>query len=325
MTTGTKQGSTVGKEGRDGKEVWRRLETCHGFCAAVANTFPVNPKESSPSHKGANAWMLVALAYTGLEQGLKAAAIASGRAEEIVRKTNHDLLATWRMVPQECQDEGERYYREWVTAMTLLAEKSELPETAREFIEHIGKGYESAKPGQGYISWRYWPSEPKNEGEMPTLHDGPMLEIWLGIVDWINKVKDRDEGIVRGSFNHSIAERCREAWYDAAETYEAESEAGGTAPWWNEGPPRAFEAGAVLWHCAAGREIPAKWSRMQREGYAAWARAMREYADKGPGEESILTPYDNPHIEAVKAWIRICQEAKVMWDEGKRKWALADG
>lgn len=73
----TKKTRTRNDERR--KVVQRRLKVCLGFCAIAASTFPMNPHEIDPTHRGSHAWMLMMVAYPGLEQALKQTAIIGGK------------------------------------------------------------------------------------------------------------------------------------------------------------------------------------------------------------------------------------------------------
>ena len=288
------------------RKVLRRLETAHGFCCWVANTMPTNPGEGCRTHQTANLWVSVVSTYIGLEQAMKRAALVGGGE----RRATHDLTVLWKILPRECQEQCEWYYGEWISAMTAGCEGNALPVRAEGFIQNIGRGYEK---------WRYWLNEPEEDEKIPSLHEWPILEIWLAICDWLSsKVDEPEMRLARGPLSKSIDNAIDEAWGEMTDDLEKE-EAGGLEIQeireWR--PPGPSEAAEILWH--TGRNDPGgdpSWSDKQRRVYQGWARRMRKPREA----REPRGPYECIHAESLKAWIARSGTVRMQWNAENRRW-----
>lgn len=290
------------------RKALQRLETAHGFCAQIANNMPVNPLEISPTHRMANAWVLVVTIYSGLEQALKNAAVKGGTSRERVRKAKHDLGQIWQMTPEDCRRKCDSYYGEWISAMTAGDPGTcPFPSTAGEFVLGISNGY-----GR----WRYWLNEPENDKDIPPLHDGPMLEIWLAVNDWLNEKGPRETAIVRGPLLRSIRAAIDNAWEDMCDEMEHGAAEGRVPACWQWPRPEYTQAAEILWRTQSNRGPNPAWNSEVWEIYQAWAVQMRKpLKQRGP--------YDCVHTEVINAWVRRAGTIKLTWMEDERKWSAA--
>ena len=295
------------------RKVLRRLETAHGFCCWVANTMPTNPREGSRIHQTANLWVSVVSTYIGLEQAMKRAALV-GSGER--KAKGHDLGKLWKMLPRGCQEQCEWYYGEWISAMTAGDEENALPVRAERFIQNIGRGYEK---------WRYWLNEPEKDEKIPSLHEWPILEIWLAICDWLSSKVDEPEmtPLARGPLLRSIHDAVNEAWEEMMDDLEKE-EAGGPeiSEIWEWSRPGPSEAAEILWYTGQNNPVgDPNWSDKQRRVYQGWARRMR----KPQEAREPRGPYECIHAESLKAWIARAGMVRMQWNPENRRWEGAAG
>ena len=290
------------------RKVLRRLETAHGFCCWVANTMPTNPREGCRTHQTANLWVSVVSTYIGLEQAMKRAALVG--SGERKAKATHDLAVLWKMLPRGCQEQCEWYYGEWISAMTAGCERNALPVRAERFIQNIGRGYEK---------WRYWLNEPEKDEKIPSLHEWPILEIWLAICDWLSsKVDEPEMKLERGPLLRSIHDAIDEAWEEMLDDLEKE-EAGGLeiSEIWAWSRPGPSEAAEILWYTGPNEPVgDPRWSDKQRRVYQGWARRMRKPREA----REPRGPYECIHAESLKAWIARSGTVRMQWNTENRRW-----
>ena len=117
-----------------------------------------------------NAWPLICGCYMGIEQTMKLLIrMRGGNPPDI-----HDLERLYCLLNPSERGLVATYYRVYRSLHNYDSGNIAL-DTAKEFIEHIGKGY---------IVWRYILVE--NKKVPPKIHLGLMLETWRALVDLVN-------------------------------------------------------------------------------------------------------------------------------------------
>ena len=170
-----------------------RLEAIEERAREFVNEGPRhNPGERCASYSGARTWCVIVLAYSGLEQTLKAACGQNDPKGEIP-KSGHDLKPLVKGISSAALARIEYHYREWNGFIEWedIGTEAWPPETAQTFIEQISET-DSDKNGKGSIRWRYWALEPENDEKIPRLNDLLMMAIWKGATEAVVAHHDGD-------------------------------------------------------------------------------------------------------------------------------------
>ena len=120
-----------------------------------------------------NAWPLICGLYMGIEQTMKLLIRMRGGTPPGGRD-GHDLGKLYSLLDPSEHGWVTTYYRVYRSLHNFDSGNIAL-DTAKEFIEYIGKGY---------VVWRYILVE--NKKVPPKIHLGLMLETWRALVDLVN-------------------------------------------------------------------------------------------------------------------------------------------
>ena len=141
--------------------------------------------EAVPIVDAINNWALICGCYMGIEQTMKLLiqmridTLEPESAERHDLETrykkdlagSHDLGELYAEVHCSDREVVEEYYRVY-RSLHEIASGDRALETAKEFIEQIGKGY---------VAWRYILRE--HHQAIPKIHVGAMLETWCALAD----------------------------------------------------------------------------------------------------------------------------------------------
>ena len=120
-----------------------------------------------------NAWSFICGCYMGIEQTMKLLIRMRGGVSEEILKNTHNLECLYKLLDPWQRSVVADYYRVYRSLHNFDAGNTVL-ETAKQFIQHVGKGY---------VAWRYiLVEDPKR---VPKMHLGSMLEIWRVLVDLV--------------------------------------------------------------------------------------------------------------------------------------------
>ena len=170
--------------------------------------------EAVPIADAINNWAVICGCYMGIEQTMKLLIqmrIDTLEPESAERHDkdlagSHDLGELYAEVHCLDREVVEEYYRVY-RSLHEIDSGDRAPETAKEFIEQIGKGY---------VAWRYILRERQ---AIPKIHVGAMLEIWCALTEVVKHRAMGDDYPYRNVASQ-LAQYIDQVFRDAAEYQE---------------------------------------------------------------------------------------------------------
>ena len=145
---------------------YHRLTTAHRQVHQYRRHLPTHP-DMFPEHDAANAWGIVTLAYSGIEQSMKCLLRMRGKD----KGRSHAIRQLFSLLTVEERQLIEKSHRHYCILYP------EIPYgTVVEFLRAIDRGW---------LPWRYFLIDGIEKKTPPTIHPGWMVEIWSSLNDLI--------------------------------------------------------------------------------------------------------------------------------------------